>query len=389
MPPLKKIPLLVRHADGESADSLLGRLALRNGCVSARQMGSLFRITRQDLSKERQIRSLAALSGLPAQVLVDWSPVAIGDSEIRLRGETLRANYDISAQGSGRTIRACPQCLRDDLVNREGPPASRPYLRSWWRMRDIYTCPNHLCILIEAKPGRPSFAANSAPDGPTRTYWNSFLSSELVPVAKEHVEADSYILGRLGALPATVVPWLDALPLGQASAAMTWIGEFAVSGTLANYVRRLPFAEAARLRSEGFRACQNWPMGLYDLLHKAQRATPQTARGLKGRFGRFYSRLYDDRAGKSDQEVRENMRATVSSFIKAHVPLDDGETVFRKAMPDSARVTVGSAARASKISSAAMIIHARENGLFEDGDEDGSIFGLPRVGMEARVNSRA
>lgn len=386
-----RFPIRVRARDGEPAIAALGRTFLRMGLGSERELAAMFGLRLNDVARGRSNARLATLMGRDAGSFASWTPSDVGDGRMSLRGQVLRPPHDLAVGvGSPRRIRGCPECLRADLADPDGGPAvQRPYVRAWWYLRDVYTCPTHLCALVEvAVAGR--IVPPDRSDGVRLTaYWGGLCEAETTSVPKADTLADAYVLGRLGAMRRAEIPFLDDAPLGEASAVLNWIGELVVSGTKASYVRKLPFERAAALRSRGLEACLDWPHGLNGVLRSLQERAPPTVRGLKGRFGRYYSRLYDDRGARGDQEIRAVLRDAMRTYIVEHVPLDLGETVFRDGVEAGRRITVGHAAKVMGISPKEMLARARAEGLLADGDTDGRLYGLLREDIDGRLRGEA
>lgn len=382
-----KFPLRVRPRDGEPAIAALGRTSLRMGLGSERELAAMFGLRLNDVARGRSNDRLADLMGQDAGSFTSWTPADIGQGRMALRGEVLRPPYDMAlGVGSARRIRGCPKCLRADLADADGgPTVQRPYARAWWCLRDVYTCPKHLCALVEVATAGRIVPPGRSDGARLRAYWGGLCEAPTNSVPFADTLADAYVLGRLGAMQCTQIPFLDAVPLGEASAVLNWVGELVVSGTKASYVRKLPFERAAALRSRGLEVCLDWPHGLNGVLRSLQERAPPSVRGLKGRFGRYYSRLYDDRGARGDQEIRAILRDAMRSYIVEHVPLDRGETVFRDGVEAGRRITLGHAAKLLGVRPKEMLALARADGLLADGDTDGHLYGLLRNDVTARL----
>lgn len=386
-----RFPIRVRPRHGEPAIAALGRACLRIGLGSERELAAMFGLRLNDVARGRSNEMLAGLMGHEVGSLASWTPSDIGDERVSLRGEVLRPPHDMAiGVGTARRMRGCPECLRSDLADADGgPPVQRPYARAWWYLHDVYTCPFHLCALGAASGAGRLVPPGRSAEARLRAYWGGLCEATAICVPAQDTAADAYVLGRLGAMPRIEIPVLDAVPLGEASAVLNWVGELVVSGTKASYVRKLPFDMAAALRSRGLEACVDWPHGINDVLRSVQERAPANVRGLKGRFGRYYSRLYDDRGARGDQVIRAVLRDAMRAYIVEHVPLDLGETVFRDGVESGRRVTIGHAAKLLGVRSKEMLASAQAEGMLASGDPDGRLYGLLRDDVAGRMSGTA
>lgn len=316
------------------------RLARRNGFPGPKEFGDGFGVRYDDVRLGRATAELARISGLPEDVVDAWSPAFGPGSAVTLRGQYLRYPHDWSIPEDGTPPRACPSCLRGDLrgsVESDGPRPSRPYVRAWWCLRDVHTCPVHGCLLV----ARMELTSKTRR---TDHFWEEWIELPQCPIPEKDLMADRYMMGRLGAGRTISVDVLDDLPLGDASAVITWLGELATVGTSPMDIRSLPFADAARARSNGLALAMKWPGRLMRKLDQLVRDAPSSARGLKGVYGRFYARLYDDRANRETHAGRDLLRRLVEGHALGHVPFDEGERIFKKSSGWSKWVTKANAA---------------------------------------------
>ncbi|MCD1645401.1 TniQ family protein [Aurantimonas coralicida] len=345
MSQVRRAPLRVRERPGEPASWLMRRLGERNGYHEPREFGVAF-----GLDFEAQVRGfgtadLSLVSGLPAEGLAEWSPVPVGKNEICLRGQVLRYPFDWDGGFSAPAARACPRCIGSDLRYGSGPRAFRPYVRAWWCLRDVQTCPIHLCAL--ARVHTQQDGAEPLP------FWKACEGIDSAPVPASDVEADRYVLGRLGAMPELTHPILDGLPLGEASALLSWLGELA-NGTEPTDIRSMSPGDAARFRSKGLELAGEWPGRIHARLLELLHGRPQAARGFKGIYGRFYSRLYDDRSNRDSHTGREILKDVFEAHALEAYPFGPNETLFRKQPKQSLRVNMVHAAQICGVERRAM-----------------------------------
>jgi len=345
MPKVRRAPLRVRERPGEPASWLLRRLAERNGYHEPREFGAAFGLDFEAQARGCGTADLSLVSGLSAEGLAEWSPVSVEKNMISLRGQILRYPFDWDGGVSGPAARACPSCIRSDLRYGSGPRAFRPYVRAWWCLRDVHTCPVHLCAL--ARLHAQEVGAKPLP------FWKTCEGIASVSVPASDVEADRYVLGRLGVMPERTFPILDGLPLGEASALLSWLGELA-NGTEPTDVRLMSPGEAARFRSEGLGLAREWPGRIHARLLELLHGRPEVARGFKGIYGRFYSRLYDDRSNRDSHAGREILKDVFEAHALEAYPFGPNETLFRKQPKQCLRVNMAHAAQICGVERRAM-----------------------------------
>lgn len=384
-----RAPLRVRPAEGEPPGWLFQRLAHRNGFEDTSEFAKCFRTSEDDIRRGMAGERLAKLSGISESVLSAWSPrdqVTV----LELRGQTLRTPYDWAGGMPGKPVRACPECLQADLAERSGPKASRPFVRAWWCLRDIYHCHVHGGMLVErtADPARP-FASNGSRRGGAKPFWVDFVGTPPEPVAGDDTLADRYLLGRLGLLPTEPHAVLDSLTFGEASAVVSWLGELAVSGADAMDVRSLPFREAMRVRSAGFALASDWPARILVRLQEVVEDRLETENGMGGFYGRFYKRLYDDRMMRDGHAGRDILRRLLERHALENVPFGRNDTLFRRPVEGSKRVNLVHAAKIADVTTHEFGKIAEALGVLEPGRTASDRWGVTREAAERVRAARA
>ena len=149
-----RLALRVRPAPFEPGWALFNRLALRHGCESrlefARQVPLADRTDFvRDMERGRRFDDIARLSSVPLETLLYNSIIQTIEGSL-LAGELVSRSRNLSY--SCNFARICPDCLRSDIEQDEGPVACRPRRRSWWDVAKISSCPRHGRTLLAACP---------------------------------------------------------------------------------------------------------------------------------------------------------------------------------------------------------------------------------------------
>jgi hypothetical protein len=229
---LCRLPLRVRFAHFEPAYGLLGRLAVRHGYSTSRrfvsEMSFGIRSFVHDVENGRRLAELALLTGIPEPAFRASTRFVDESGAMFIGRELLNARVDnkvLSTVG-----RVCPDCLRADLEEREGPIGCRPHRRVWWDLRAVTTCPIHGVLLIDTCPacGGQLSRELAAP----RYCRCGFDLSGQVPDTLDPLDltADRYLVGRLGGVERSTHALLDRMPLHVAATAMIRIGRVALVG---------------------------------------------------------------------------------------------------------------------------------------------------------------
>ncbi|WP_284261275.1 TniQ family protein [Bradyrhizobium iriomotense] len=210
----------------EPAYGLAQRLARRNGVNSLASFCADMGISAADLINGRAADRIAALARADLDSLERVTVRAEQDQQIRLGGEFLKQD-----QWSFRSLRVCPECLREDLKG-TGHPDYRAHKRSWWNLTFIHACPFHGTFLVTRSPAdiRNSLDPEVLD---VRYAGGGNCDLALVPIDGRRltdIRPEKYFLGRLGFMPRSNHETLDALSLGQAVELLDRIGTAAVGG---------------------------------------------------------------------------------------------------------------------------------------------------------------
>lgn len=186
----------------ESALSFLGRLAQAKAAPSTTAFCTDQALRYDDLRRgePQAVAHLVAWSGIEPERLLHQTCRRISETEVEFLGFTFPESVLVLTQN-----RACPGCLRDDMVA-GGPQAMHG--RLFWMLRSFRTCPRH-GLAIQTLPSGGEGRAYQDVIGDIRPLREQILGGALdTPVAADPV-LERHLLDSLAGLPTT--PWLDSL----------------------------------------------------------------------------------------------------------------------------------------------------------------------------------
>ncbi len=143
---------------GESYRSFASRLAAANG---SRAMLEFCRDMSIDLNamgrgEDAAFDHLVRLGGVEGDDL-RRSAIINEYPYFMLGGQKITRNFVPLSR-----LRVCPACIRDDMETGEGPPQTRPWLRSAWSVKLVRTCPKHRTLLVEPAVDVPVYFRHDA-----------------------------------------------------------------------------------------------------------------------------------------------------------------------------------------------------------------------------------
>lgn len=140
---VSRMPLRVRFASFEPAYGLLGRLAVRHRYSLTKrfvfEMSLGIRNFVSEVENGRHLAELALLTGIP-EAAIRASTRFVTESGATFIGCEL-VNMRVDPKAISAVGRVCPDCLRADLNECEGPLACRPHRRVWWDLSAVTACP--------------------------------------------------------------------------------------------------------------------------------------------------------------------------------------------------------------------------------------------------------
>ena len=317
----------------ESAVSWCSRLAMLNGCESAREfclhMG--FTFTKVMDGVPSALSSLAALGGVQPDIL---------------SGRAIRRanrNYELRGQKLSRgTVRqdctlVCPECLIQDMG---GAPHKDHYLsfgRTEWMVTPLRTCRIHHRALVSiCSPADYDFAALFErhhlrfPD----------LLSASAPRAPSCFE--TYLHNRLNGICQTST-WMDTMPFHSVVRACEIIGAVGTLGPRV-HLTRINDDERWRTGQCGFSLIATGPSGILELLDDLSAGLEEKRRnvGPKRLFGKLYEWL-----SCPDDPAHTSIREVVSEYVLEKSTVSPGSIVLGKVVTERKFWSASSAAEAT------------------------------------------
>ena len=216
--------LRVPHRTGESPQSLLSRLAVRNGVVAAEFCDDMgLPVARVSDGTPHVIDKLADLAGVDRKSLLVDAIVGGEDGLWRLRGQVLR-------RGMLRRDRllVCVECLAGDLAGCGCPPAEAVYGRTAWMLDHVRTCPLHEVALTEMPRLRSTPSVVHDFSARIRPFLDDVARHRKEAVRRKASGLEHYILGRLEGHQQA--DWLDGLPFHVAVQTCERVGAVALFG---------------------------------------------------------------------------------------------------------------------------------------------------------------
>lgn len=344
MTELPPIALRVRPAPFEPAWALFNRLALRHGCKSrsefARQVplaGGGHRNIIHDLERGNRQPDIARLSGIPLETLVRNSITQTDDGSV-LAGELVSRSGNVGL--SCDFARICPECLRADIEQRDGPISCRPWRRSWWDLAKISSCPRHGRVLLASCPGCGHIFRRSYLSPAHCICGHNVLDERSEPVASDSRIGDAYLVGRLGGGPRITHSFLDDLTFADAAEVMQWLGGAARCGRSIVSWRHQNLAERARTMSAGYAICEDFPDRLEEMLDAMIAACPLKRLTPQGVYGDMQKWL-----GLAAHPALEPIRDVIRNHVVKHVPITGATMLFRNPVPTGELTTLGALAK--------------------------------------------
>lgn len=334
------LPLRVRHGQFETAISMLNRHAIRSGF---RNMDALLSATPGLPRRGRYIMS--ELVSIAARIN-DCDEEELAASSVARVG----ACFELAGQSvlSGRLAiqgRVCVGCLRDDVA--AAPPWTAewaPFLRDWWQVAQIASCPIHLLPLVGSCDACRQPLDMRRPRAGRCRCGADLLAAVPAALPAKDVVADAYLLGRLERGPRIEIPLLDMLGFGSAAGLALNLGVSLDPSVPFNRTWN-PGWHRARHASRGVDVLSGGWDAVDAALSVVRRISSEDRRTYKlvGRYGRLQHWLGFDDAGDL-----EPFRARLMDHARRHGAITGSTILFGERAPegewttmDAARAIVG------------------------------------------------
>jgi uncharacterized C2H2 Zn-finger protein len=360
MTELPPIALRVRPAPLEPGWALFNRLALRHGCESRSEFALQVSFTKRrtlirDLECGRNQPDIARLTGFPLETLVRNSITHTDDGSV-LAGEL------VSRSGSMATTcnfaRICPDCLRADVEERDGPIPCRPWRRSWWDVAKISSCPRHGRVLLASCPACGRIFRRSDLSPAHCICGHHVLEDRTEPVEPDSRIGDAYLVGRLGGGPRIAHGFLDGLAFADAAEVMQWLGGIARWGRSILAWRHQDMAERACTMTAGYAVCQDFPGRLQEMLDAMIAGCPCKRLTPQGVYGDMQTWL-----GVATHPAFDPIREIVRNNVVKHLPITAGTKLFRNPVPMGELTTLGALAKLLGVSTKGVVRAASVLGM--------------------------
>lgn len=314
---MSPIRLTVDHMPGETATSLLSRLAARNGIPTAGGFCRDHRLRLQDVvdGEPAAIHGLAEMAGVDPNRLFASAFRRSDTGTIRFGTEILMSNWM-----SRRFLRVCPTCLLEDAAASPLKRDAAMYGRAWWQVAFVRTCHVHAQSLAAFRPVQSlvhDFAAGVRLHAPDM----SRLAAETE--RREATDLERYLVRRLSGETGGV-PFLDRLQLGLAARFCEVLGRVRLhgrtrrSGKLHGEGLRVAGHEGFALAAGGDEAVRSFIESLLDAGDEGRSANG----GAQSALGPLHDWLSDNRRSKGQDELRDLVREVVA----ANLPLSVGSS---------------------------------------------------------------
>lgn len=208
----------------EPAHGLFLRIAEINGqppSDMARSMGFSLASLRRGYNIDKMAKLIRCDE---VQLAANSFSFAVGE-KVSIRGQTIGLRRDLLR----KKRRVCRCCL-----------AEAPYHRFWWDLSFIDFCPRHWtrledrcscesAHLLSWYDGSVGMCRHCTEQGITARKVEAIPDGETA-IERHLMEANAYLLGRLGVCPKQSVPILDALPLDEVVDVIERVGAFELGG---------------------------------------------------------------------------------------------------------------------------------------------------------------
>ncbi len=345
----------------ESLFSYTSRLAAINGAENMRQFLTHMEIPEGWIinCQNEGVTRIAALGRINAKAIERHSIIRNGE-DFRLNGQVLSRSL------LRRThLRACLECLQEDIVMNPGPTEARPYCRSTWLLSSIYCCDKH---------GKPLFELPQCPEG-VSIYDFSRRVEPLLPEFAKLITGlrpsvptsyERYVTNRVYGLKQTWT-WLDSLPLFAADGVVNNVGAVSVYGSEVEY-EKLSEDERRLAADRGFEVARDGANGFENLFLELRSRFFGTRYDWGPRD--VYGRLYEWLAHETDNAVYDPLRKVMFDFTQVNFPVGPSHSMFNKPFPTRVLHSIRSASVETGLHPKRLRKLLLKSGLWNESDSD-------------------
>lgn len=361
---LDRFLLRVRAKEGETATSLLARLAARHRDEDLAAFARDGGLTLRALALGHGVERLARMAGIDEAALLRSAPKADPRARRVALGHGVVALGDWTSAG----LRYCEHCVASDRTEARAAgrdPATEAYRRFWWDIGSVDRCPDHHVRLVAScrRCGEPRAWGNVP--GACRSCGAS-LGRRTGSPRPEAAAFERYVVDRLLG-ETTSLPLADDLEVTDVVAQVGRLG-LAVTAGLSRFKPRRS-ALTPDVRAAGFAALLEWPRAFEGALDRlvAQARLSDARPGLIGTYGWVYEHWAAglDPAVAFGAAVRRCLRAHAVRYrvIPENEPALDGPPLPATTITGAARALGWGFARTRKV--------AHRRGLVPDGARRG------------------
>lgn len=313
---MTRLRLTVSPLAGETFQSIITRIAARNGASFAQDFCADMALTWREITRgnPEAVRSLAILANIPMEKMERFAVRSLSHHEHSINGE-----YLTSATLPRRELTVCPLCLEEDVKKRG---ALARYCRVEWLVGCYRNCHIHhipMLALPDAEYPRCQHDFYQR----VEDHWRVIVRSASATVSVKHgVELEKYLAKRLRGKKTN--KWCDQLDLDLICRLCEWIGIVLTLGAKA-CPTHLEAGQMSRAASTGFEALSRGPQTLETAFRAIRDASTSTNPGFQADFGVLSRRL--ERVDHDDPRYARFLDL-LTEFAFANYPYDKGDALF-------------------------------------------------------------
>ena len=351
------LPIRVPLGEGEFPASFCSRLALVNGCRSARNFCEDTGLGFRDIvnGSPDALAVLAELGGVQFETLFA-SAIHKADDRYRIGTEIL-SKEAIRWRG----LLVCPACIDEDAARWGYVEEAASCYRTIWLIAGVTTCVRHNLKLIELDSAKGASGLARHDTAPRIEEELLFIGGKIEPRRASPLEV--YVSDRLNGLRGE--SWFDQLPLYAVIKASEMVGASAYRG---HRVSIQDLDDDARFHSAsiGFQILSAGPDSFRTFLmsFRAQRGHVTGDPGMRAMFGQLYQWLAHNTQDAAYHPLRDIMRDVALDSLA----FEDGARVFGQPVEPRRVHSIYTASQLTGTSRPTLRSFLREGGFISDED---------------------